>query len=88
VAQRGGPADKILDLEDEEILDDIAVIWANHVEPENFAAVMSALRDCEDSSRRNDIIDRMIKKAFQQTHQTRLSEEAWRLQVERRLPKK
>jgi hypothetical protein len=83
-----GPADKILDLEDEEILDDIAVIWANHVEPENFAAVMSALRDCEDSSRRNDIIDRMIKKAFQQTHQTRLSEEAWRLQVERRLPKK
>jgi hypothetical protein len=83
-----GPADKILDLEDEETLDDIAVIWANHVEPENFAAVLSALRDCEDRSRRNEIIDRMIKKAFQQTHQTRMSEEAWRLEVERRLPEK
>jgi hypothetical protein len=83
-----GPADKILDLEDEETLDDIAVIWANHVEPENFAAVLSALRDCEDRSRRNEIIDRMIKKAFQQTHLTRLSEEAWRLEVERRLPEK
>jgi tetratricopeptide (TPR) repeat protein len=83
-----GPSDKILDLEDEEILDDVAVIWANHVEPDNFAAVLSALRDCEDRSRRNEIIDRMIKKAFQQTHQTRMSEEAWRLEVERRLPEK
>ena len=85
---KSGTTDKILDLEDEEILDDIAVIWANHVEPENFAAVLSALRDCDDSLRRNDIIDRMIKKAFQQTHLTRMSEEAWRLEVERRLPKK
>jgi hypothetical protein len=83
-----GPADKILDLEDEETLDDVAVIWANHVEPENFAAVLSALRDCEDRSRRNEIIDRMIKKAFQQTHLTRMSEEAWRLQVERKLLEK
>jgi hypothetical protein len=83
-----GPADKILDLEDDQIIDDIAVIWANHVEPDNFAAVLSALRDCDDRSRRNGIIDKMIKIAFQQSLLTRLSEEAWRLEVERRLPEK
>jgi hypothetical protein len=83
-----GPADKILDLEDEQTIDDIAVIWANHVEPENFAAVLSALRDCDDRSRLNGIIDTMIKIAFQQSHVSRINEEAWRLEVERRLPEK
>jgi hypothetical protein len=83
-----GPADKILDLEDEQTIDDIAVIWANHVGPEELAAVLSALRDCEDRSRRNGIIDKIIKIAFQQSHLTRMSEEAWRLEVERRLPEK
>jgi hypothetical protein len=83
-----GSADKILDLEDEQLLDDIAVIWAVHIGSEALAGVLSALRDCEDSLRRNDIIDRMIKKAFQQTHLSGLTEEAWRLRVERRLPKK
>ena len=83
-----GPADKIIDLEDEQLIDDIGVIWANHVGPEEFAAVLSALRDCKDESRRNGIIDTLIKKAFQQSHRTRMSEEAWRLEVERRLPEK
>jgi hypothetical protein len=85
---RIGPTNKILDLEDEETLDDIAVIWATHVGPENFAAVLSALRDCHDSLRRNEIIDRMIKKAFQQSHESRMTEESWRLKFERRLPER
>ena len=85
---RIGPTDKILDLEDEETLDDIAVIWATHVGPENFAGVLSALRDCDDRLRQSDIIDRMIKKAFQQSHASRMTEEDWRLQFERKLPEK
>jgi hypothetical protein len=83
---KDGPAEKILDLEDEETLDDIAVIWAVHIGPDTLAGVLSALRDCHDSLRRNEIIDRMIKKAFQQTHLSGLTEEAWRLRVECRLP--
>lgn len=83
---KDGPADKVLDLEDEETLDDIVVIWAEHVGAEALAGVLSALRDCDDRLRQSEIIDRMIKKAFQQSHQTRLSEEAWRLRFERRLP--
>lgn len=84
---RIGPADNILDLEDEETLDDIAVIWATHVGPESFAGVLSALRDCDDRLRQSEIIDRMIKKAFQQSDVSRMTEEDWRLKFERRLPK-
>jgi hypothetical protein len=83
-----GPAEKVLDLEDEETISDIAVVWANQVEPARFAAVLSALRDCEDTKRRNGIIDRMIRIAFEETQLCGLTEEAWRFQVERRLPKK
>jgi tetratricopeptide (TPR) repeat protein len=82
-----GPADKVLDLEDEALLDDIVVTWVNLIEPEDFAAVMSALRDCEDRIRRRDIMDRMIRIAFEETQDCGLNEEAWRLRVERRLPK-
>jgi hypothetical protein len=85
---KGGPADEILDLEDQETLDDMVVVWADNIGAETLAGVFSALRDCDDSLRRNDIIDRIIKKAFQQTHLSGLTEEAWRLRVERRLPEK
>jgi hypothetical protein len=83
-----GPADKVLDLEDEALLDDIVVTWVNLIEPEEFTAVMSALRDCEDRLRRRDIIDRMIRIAFEETQLCGLTEEQWRLRVERSLPKK
>ena len=82
-----GPADKTLDLEDDKILDDVAVVWSNNVEPEAFAAVLSALRDCDDDLRRNGIIDRMIHVAFEQTLLCTVTEEEWRRKVERRLPK-
>jgi tetratricopeptide (TPR) repeat protein len=85
---KSGPADKILDLEDEETLKDIAVMWAHQVDPEELAAVMSAIRDCEDRMRQRDILDRIIRIAFEETQECGLNEEAWRKRVERRLPKK
>jgi tetratricopeptide (TPR) repeat protein len=85
---KSGPADHILNLEDEETLDDLIVVWANHIEPDVLAGVLSALRDCEDRTRQRGIIDRMIRKAFEQSPLRSLTEEAWRLRVERRLPKK
>jgi hypothetical protein len=83
-----GPADKVLDLEDEALLDDIVVTWVNLIEPEEFTAVISALRDCEDRIRRRDIMDRMIRIAFEETQLCGLTEEQWRLRVERSLPEK
>lgn len=62
-----GPSDKILNLEDEETLRDIAIIWAHQLEPEELAGVLSALRDCKDDMRRNEIIDRRIRIAFEET---------------------
>jgi hypothetical protein len=85
---KAGPADKILDLEDEAVLDDLIVIWSAQIEPEELAAVLSALRDCEDRIRQRDIIDRMIRIAFEQTQLCGLTEEQWRLDVERSLPEK
>jgi hypothetical protein len=85
---KNGLADKILDLEDEETLSDIAVAWAHQVEPEELAAVLSAIRDCEDRMRQRNILDRFIRIVFEETQECGLNEEAWRLRVERRLPKK
>jgi hypothetical protein len=83
-----GPADKVLDLEDEEILDDIAVIWSAAIGNEEFAGFLSALRDCDDSLRQKNILDRLITKIFHETQLCSLTEEEWRLRVERRLPEK
>ena len=84
---KSGPADKVLDLEDDATLDDLIVDWANLIKPEELAAVLSALRDCDDSWRRNNIIDRMIRIAFEQTRLCNLTELQWRMTVERKLPK-
>jgi tetratricopeptide (TPR) repeat protein len=85
---KSGPADKMLDLEDDVVLDNIMVAWSHLVDPEDLADVLSALRDCEDSLRQSDIIDKMIRIAFEETQLCGITEEAWRLRVERRLPKK
>lgn len=84
----GGPPDKMIDLEDEALLNDIIIIWCNMIEPEQFASVMSALRDCKDDLRRDNIIDSMITIAFQQTGTSIQTEREWRLSVERKLPEK
>jgi tetratricopeptide (TPR) repeat protein len=81
-----GPASNVLDLEDNALLDALIMQWVNMIEPEEFAAVMSALRDCDDHIRQANLIDRMIQKAFEHSPAGHLSEEEWRLKFERRLP--
>src|ERR1044072_3282106 len=76
-----GPADKILDLEDAEVLDNIAVIWSAQIGAEELAGFLSALRDCEDRIRQREIIDRMIRIAFQETQLYGITEEQWRSDV-------
>jgi tetratricopeptide (TPR) repeat protein len=85
---KNGPAAKVIDLEDDAVLDDLIVVWAHQVDPEELVAVLSALRDCDDSFRRNNIINTMIRIAFQETQECGLTEMEWRNRVERRLPKK
>ncbi|HKP86934.1 MAG TPA: hypothetical protein VJZ26_12605 [Blastocatellia bacterium] len=82
-----GPADKALDLEDDAVLDDIIILWSNQIDPEELAAVISALRDCDDSLRQRNIMDRIIRIAFEQTLLCTVTEDEWRRRVERRLPK-
>jgi tetratricopeptide (TPR) repeat protein len=83
-----GPASKVIDLKDETVLDNIISVWCNMIEPEQFASVMSALRDCKDDLTRETIIDDMITIAFKQSHTSMLTEQEWRLSVERKLPEK
>lgn len=83
-----GPGANVIDLDDLALIDDIISEWCNLIEPEQFAAVMSALRDCDETVRRKNIIDAMITVAFRQTGASIDSEEQWRTQVECRLPKK
>jgi hypothetical protein len=83
-----GPATEVIDLEDKTILDEILIEWANLIEPEQLAGVLSALRDCDDDLRRTNIINNMIRKAFEYSQTCGITEEEWRLKVERKLPKK
>jgi hypothetical protein len=82
-----GPANQIIDLEDAALLNSIIMRWCNLIEPEQFAAVMSALRDCKEDWRRKAIMDDMIAIAYQQTSSIN-SEREWREKVECRLPEK
>ena len=83
-----GPAEQIIDLEDDALLDSIIMNWCNLIEPEQFVAVVSALRDCKDDLRRKAIMDNMITIAYQQTASNTDSESEWRKKVECRLPAK
>jgi hypothetical protein len=83
-----GPASEILDLEDKAILHNLIREWCYTVDPEELAGVISALRDCKDDQRREEIMDDMISFAYQQTPDSRESESEWRRKVERRLPEK
>ncbi|MFP5263969.1 MAG: hypothetical protein ACLGJB_18965 [Blastocatellia bacterium] len=85
---RGGAAPNVIDLEDEKVLNDLMAEWAHLIEPEELVGVLSALRDCEDDSRRSGIIDNMIRKVFECSSARDMTESEWRLQVERRLPQK
>jgi tetratricopeptide (TPR) repeat protein len=77
-----GPAEQVIDLEDKRVMDDLIIKWANLIEPEELAAVMSALRDCKDDSRRANILDDIIRKAFEYSAMCNLTEAEWRQKVE------
>ena len=75
-----------LDLESPGELEELTIRWLNGaVEPEELAAVLSALRDCDDHLRRTSIIDQMISYAFAETTEHLESESDWRGRVEARL---
>jgi hypothetical protein len=75
-----------IDLESPGSLEEMITHWVNGgVEPEQFAAVMSALRDCDDQLRITNILDRMISYAFRETSQNIDCEDRWRRKVEAQL---
>jgi tetratricopeptide (TPR) repeat protein len=64
-------------------LERLISLWVNgECGPDELAAVMSALRDCSDDVRRNDILDRMISYSFYETRECVESEAEWRKRVE------
>ena len=83
-----GPPEHVIDLEDAALLNSIIMVWCNLIDAEQFAAVISALRDCKDDLRRKAIMEDMITIAYQQTASHRDSEHEWRLKVECKLPEK
>lgn len=75
-----------LDLESPGELEELIRRWLNGaIEPGELAAVLSALRDCDDELRRTNILDQMISIAFDETVQHYESERDWRRRVEARL---
>jgi hypothetical protein len=75
-----------INLEERSTLEQLMTLWVNgDFGPDDFAAVMSALRDCDDDLRRNTIIDRMISYSFYFTRDRMEGEDFWRKRVEARL---
>lgn len=62
-----------------------SLMLAGNLGPYGFAAIMSALRDCEDDERRRNLIDRMITHSFHEAREQTESEDEWRRRVEARL---
>jgi hypothetical protein len=87
-ADQGWPESplKEIDLETSNHLEAItSLILAGNLGPHGFAAVMSALRDCQDDARRRRLIDRMITQCFREARGQAGNEDEWRRQVEARL---
>ncbi|MCI0485527.1 MAG: hypothetical protein L0229_02895 [Blastocatellia bacterium] len=77
---------KVIDLETPGQLEQVVRLWVNgEINPEDFASVISALRDCEDDLRRMNIMDEMIGYAFNESCQKIESEDDWRRRVEAQL---
>jgi hypothetical protein len=76
---------KEIDLESDSYLSRMVIHWCGAIDCEQIAAVMSALRDCNDDLRRNNIINKIISFAFRESLQHFESENDWRKRVEARL---
>lgn len=74
---------RTINLEHRGFLQGRVSLWMQgEVSPDDFAAVISAIRDCNDTLRRNIIIDQIISHGFQASPQQIKSEEKWRSLVE------
>ncbi len=75
-----------IDLESKSTLEDLMCLWANNdLDPNDYVAVLSALRDCKDSLRRQNIINEMITHIFRFTQERMQGEAMWRKRVEAKL---
>lgn len=74
---------KTINLERRSFLEELISIWVeSEIGPDDFAAVMSALRDCQDEFRLSNLIDQMISYSFHATTCRIHSEEDWRRELE------
>ena len=70
---------KTINLEHRGYLEELISLWVQgEVSPDDFAAVISAIRDCNDTLRRNNILDQMISYSFHASPQRIESEDKWR----------
>ena len=74
-----------IDLESRSELDELVTDWCAMLGAEEFARVMSALRDCDDQLRLKNIIDTMIMHAFHESESCCKSEFEWKEKVKARL---
>jgi tetratricopeptide (TPR) repeat protein len=75
-----------INLEEKSTMEQLLTLWVNgDLGPDDFAAVMSALRDCDNDLRRKTIIDQMISYSFYFTRDRMEGEDFWRKRVEARL---
>ena len=75
-----------IDLEEKSTLEDLMCLWANNdLDPNDYVAVLSALRDCKDSLRRQNIIDEMITHIYRFTQERMQGESMWRKRFEAKL---
>ena len=75
-----------IDLESKSTLEDLMCLWANNdLDPNDYVAVLSALRDCKDSLRRQNLINEMISHIYRFTQERLQGEAMWRKRVEAQL---
>lgn len=75
-----------IDLESKSTLEDLMCLWANNdLDPNDYVAVLSALRDCDNNLRRQNIINEMITYIYRFTQERMQGEAMWRKRVEAEL---
>jgi tetratricopeptide (TPR) repeat protein len=75
-----------INLEQRGCLEELISLWVEgEISPEDFAAVISALRDCKDTFRLHNILDQMISLSFRSTPERVIAEDKWRRVIETNL---
>ena len=75
-----------IDLEEKGSLEVMMGLWTSgDLDPNGHVAVLSALRDCDNNLRRQNIINEMITYIFRFTRERMQGEAMWRKRVEAKL---